>query len=273
MALLSDPQTALNLTRDDVIRQELVDIIEWHEHNQPRSLQKTLGPSEVGHPCLRHLGYKFLDVPDCNRPPWLGDVLPSAIGSAMHKRLESHFDAQNMRIGRVRWLTEMRVEPWPGLTGSCDLFDVDNGRVIDWKVLGDSSFKKMRKTPSITYRRQIQLYGRGAELAGHDVREVTLALIPKVGSLAGTKTITVDYDPQVAADLEARWWDFVCQVDDFKAEQHPGRIHWFPPIAPEYADMCRVCPWFSEQPEVNPDMTSVRCAGLTVPKATAPAGA
>ena len=29
----------------------------------------------------------------------------------------------------------------------------------------------------------------------------------------------------------------------------------------------------SERPEVNPDMTSVRCAGLTVPKATAPAGA
>lgn len=269
MGLLPTMQEALNLTPEDEIRAELTQVIEWHERNAPRSLQKELGPSEVGHPCLRHLGYKFLDVPRCNTQ-FGRDVLPSALGSAFHARLEHHFLAENIRLGEERYLTELRVEPWPGLTGSLDLYDLRRGAVRDWKILGDASFRKFKKAPSLTYRRQGQLYGRGMERAGYDVREVSIVAIPKAGTLAGMHVYREDYNPKVAEMLEARWWEFVGNIDDFKAEQHPERVHWLPTLTPDQADACRVCPWFDKNAAPGPDLTSTRCAGPTA-TAAAPA--
>ena len=37
-------------------------------NNAPRSLQKRIGPSEVGDPCERKLSYKLLDWPEAAEP-------------------------------------------------------------------------------------------------------------------------------------------------------------------------------------------------------------
>lgn len=269
MGLLPTMQEALNLTPEDDDLAEIIEIVEWHERNAPRSLQKTLGPSEVGHPCLRHLGYKFLDVPRCNTQ-FGRDVLPAALGSAMHARLEHHFLAENIRRGGERYLTELRVEPYPGLTGSLDLYDKEKKLVRDWKILGDASFRKFKKAPSLTYRRQVQLYGRGMELLGYPVEIVSIVAIPKAGTLRGAHVYREPYNPAVAEMLEARWWDFVGNIDDYGAEKHPERVHWLPTVTPDQADVCRVCPWFDKNATPGPDLTSTRCAGPTA-TAAAPA--
>ena len=243
MTALLPQQEALVITAEDKIRQELAGIITWHARHHPRNLQKELGPSEVGHPCARKLVSHMIDAPRSN-PGF--DPLPSEIGIGYHARLQEHFDNENARIGRERWLTEARVEPWPGLSGSCDLFDTDGGRVIDWKILGDASYKKTsRQGPILSYRRQLQLYGRGYERQGYDVKEVVLAVLPKAGTLAGIYVWRADYDPQVAADLEARWVHLLTMADVMQVEQHPDRLTAF-----ETADEnCQFCGYFNRTPE------------------------
>ena len=236
-------QEAMVLTDEDRLREELAGVITWHARNHPRHLQKELGPSEVGHPCSRKLVSHIIDAPQSN-PGF--DPLPSEIGVGYHDRLQKHFDNENTRIGRERWLTEKRVEPWPGMQGSCDLFYSDSGRFIDWNILGDASYKKTsRQGPIISYQRQLQLYGRGYERAGYDVKEVALAVLPKAGTLAGIYVWIAKYDPQVAADLEARWVQLLTMADVMQVETHPELLASF-----ETADEnCQFCSFFNRTPE------------------------
>lgn len=249
--LLPAGDAAPTLSREDRLRKELAGVIRWHEQNQPRSQQKALGPSQIGHPCARRLVYSIVDAPTCN-PGF--DPLPAAIGSAFHARLEAHFEAENKRLGRRRWLTETSVEPWPGLTGSADLFDTDTGRVIDWKILGDSSYKRTKLNgPTVSYQRQAQLYGRGFERAGYQVNEVAIVVIPKAGTLSGTVPWVADYDPAVAAEVEARWHQLVLMTDVLDVEHHRERITSF-----ETADeACAFCPFFDRSPAGDPN----KCPG------------
>lgn len=250
MNALLPHQEALVVTREDKIREELAGVIMWHARHHPRNLQKELGPSEIGHPCSRKLVSHIIDAPSTN-PGF--DPLPSEIGIGYHDRLQKHFDAENARLGRQRWLTEARVEPWDGLSGSCDLFDTDHRRVIDWKILGDASYKKTRlHGPIVSYRRQLQLYGRGYERLGWEVREVALAVLPKSGTLAGMHLWVEDYDPQVAAEVEARWVQLLVMADVMQVEQHPERLAAFETAA----ENCQFCPFYNATPS-----TPYQCAG------------
>ena len=78
--------------------------------NHPRSQQRAIGPSEVGEPCARKLGYKLLGAPERpQQPAW-----KPTVGTATHAWLESVFDAANLRgvatlDGHERWMAETRL--------------------------------------------------------------------------------------------------------------------------------------------------------------------
>lgn len=170
--------------------------------NQPRSLQKRIGPSEIGMQCNVALLHKLAgsDEPLRNNPyPW-----KPTVGTAVHDYLERAFE----RIGRQgvfpgRYLTERKVTVGEvggmAITGSTDLFDTVERAVIDHKILGKSSMTKYQRsgvTPQ--YRVQAHLYGKGWEDSGTTPELVVVACLPRDGELSDAWFWSEPYDRSVA---------------------------------------------------------------------------
>lgn len=233
----------------DPLREELINMIRARDAATPRHLQKELGPSEVGHPCMRKMAFGMMDIPRSN-PQF--DPLPSIIGTATHKWLESAAAYANTQLGRQRWLIETRVNVATGLAGSCDLYDRDNAIVIDWKVPGDNQFKLKSKHMTTTYQNQVHLYGYGYERAGLPVKEVAIALLPRGGTLSKMHLWREDYSRERAEAILKRRDAVIALINDFRVEIDPGRYQWIP-IKPED---CIWCPWFKPDPK-----SPIQCNG------------
>jgi hypothetical protein len=145
--------------------------------SQPRSLQRVIGPSEIGTPCDHCLAAKLAGWEQTRDAAWL-----PAIGTAVHEWLDTVFTLANHPT--FRWSTEKRVmvghiagqEIW----GSTDLFDHDTRTVIDHKIVGKSTLDNARRHgPSPTYRTQAHLYGMGWINAGQPVTDVAIAYLPR----------------------------------------------------------------------------------------------
>ena len=226
----------------DPLRDDLVAMIRSRDAATPRHLQVELGPSDVSHPCMRRMAYGIMAEPGGN-PSF--DPLPSIIGTAVHHWLDSAAQHANEALGRQRWLTETRVEVTPGLSGSCDLFDLDTGTVIDWKVVGTPRLRKYRKDPGPVYKSQVHLYARGFENAGHQVKRVAIAFVPRGATLHSLHVWSADYDPAVTDAVLARREQTICLLNDFDIENNPDRYSWFPA---EPVD-CMFCSWYSPDPK------------------------
>lgn len=171
--------------------------------NQPRSLQRRIGPSEMGIECNRAILHKLNgdDEPARADIPW-----KPTIGTAVHAYLEEAFGAAKHN---GRWLIEQRVEVGEvagvKITGSADLFDQAHGAVLDHKIVGRSTLKGYRAHgPSEQYRRQAHLYGRGFAAAGHNVKWVTICFLPREGELADSVIWSEPYDENLALETIAR---------------------------------------------------------------------
>lgn len=208
----------------EVLRQDLLTMIKDRDKATPRHLQVELGPSEVGHPCLRKLAYGLLAVPRAN--PYY-DPLPSIIGTAVHTWLESAAAHANKTLGRQRWITEMKVNVAPGLSGSCDLYDVDTRTVIDWKVPGKNRFDMYRKDMSPVFKAQVHMYGLGFERAGYPVKRVAVCLVPRGNGLNLTHLWMEDYDPAIAHAAVQRREQVLSLLSDWDVEHNPDRLEWF----------------------------------------------
>lgn len=170
-----DPDRALQSTRR---------IIEDAITNQPRSLQRMIGPSEIGTPCDHCLAAKITGWPQTDRGvPWLPYV-----GTCVHSGIEEtfirHENARNaVHTTGLRYLTEARVmvghigdrEVW----GSTDLVDLEVGMTVDWKVVGAATLKTAKAGPSPVYRVQADLYAKGWNDAGVQVDHVAIAYLPR----------------------------------------------------------------------------------------------
>lgn len=187
---------------------ELLAIITNAIANQPRTLQKRIGPSEIGHPCARRIGYKLLGAPDLN--PNQGVAWKPFIGTAMHHELEHVFDKFNQAYmlttgGQERFMVESKVCAGEingeDIEGHTDLYDRATATVIDWKVVGPAPLKKYRKEgPGSQYRTQGHAYGRGWRRKGLPVDQVMIVFLPRNDELHKTYIWSEPYDEQVAVD-------------------------------------------------------------------------
>lgn len=224
------------------LKSAIIDMIKARDQATPRHLQQELGPSEVGHPCMRRLGYGLLQVERSN-PSW--DPLPAIIGTATHKWLESAAQHANMVLGRQRWMVETRVNPASWLSGSCDLYDRDTAAVIDYKVPGVSQFTKYKKDPGELYRTQVHLYGKGFRNAGLPVETVAIMFLPRGGTLAGAHMWSEPYDEAIADAALDRRNQVLTLLHDFNIERQPERFEWLARSGPG----CIFCPWWSANPQ------------------------
>jgi hypothetical protein len=221
---------------------DLVDMIAQKGAANPRNLQVELGPSEVGHPCVRKLAYGLMATPACN--PGL-DPLPSIIGVAMHTWLEGAAQYANEVLGYQRWITERRVQVTEDLFGTADLYDTETHTVIDWKNLGYTSYSKYTKHIGPTYLHQVMLYGKGYARLGYPVKQVAIAIIPRTGSLRKLHLERIDFDEALADAVIERRNGVIALLDQLDVEHHPERFEWIE----KSPDACVFCDWWRPFPE------------------------
>jgi hypothetical protein len=234
---------ALDAPTGDVVKADLLAVVErdWAGHG--RSQQKAVGPSEVGVECPRQLAAKIAGAPRTNPQ---GDSLPAWLGTAGHSAMELAFIAENERLmfnqEAPRWITERRLEIAPGLAGTADLFDVRDGRVVDFKFPGATAFSGYKKNgPSEVYRQQSHLYGLGYANAGFEVREVSVWFIPRSSSFAKSFVWSEPFDEGLALaavdrlDRIRNAVDLIGAVDDHaqldRVPAKPGKDCRFCPFA------------------------------------------
>ncbi|MBG0830535.1 hypothetical protein HS041_22495 [Planomonospora sp. ID67723] len=206
--------------------------------NAPRSLQRVIGPSEIGVPCVRRLAYKMLDWPETNTA---GDPWASIIGTAVHSWMEETYAAENRRLGRERYVIERRLHIRGQIYGHADLYDRDLRVNNDWKCVGEDRLKKYRKDgPGDQYRIQAHLYGLGQENAGETPEHVAITFLPRGGRIDGLHVWTEPYDRSVALAALERMDNVLTVLDVLDVEAHPQ--NWAQLPATE--SYCTYCPWF-----------------------------
>lgn len=220
-----------------LLRDELRHIISHHITQHPRSLQTRIGPSELGTPCTRRLGYKLTGTPEVNhRPvPW-----KPTVGTAVHAWLEQALTAHNDSNVVDRFYLEERVTVGTvngqDIDGSCDVYDRVTGTVVDWKVVGLAPLRKYKDNgPGEQYRRQVHLYGSGFARRGLPVENVAICFLPQNGELSDLHYWTEPYNPQLAADTIAR--------ADTLARTLAAGGRAVLPLLPTADAYCQYCPW------------------------------
>lgn len=163
---------------------ELRDLVTRYSDRRPRSLQKHLGPSELGVACDRQVVGKLVGEPVTNHvtDPW-----PSFMGTAGHAEMEQVLAWENARLGVTRYLSESRVTPPGPLAahpGTADCVDLHDRALLDWKFLGVSSMGKLQGPdgPPRKYRAQIWIYAIACIAAGIPIERVALVAWPRTSS-------------------------------------------------------------------------------------------
>lgn len=200
--------TMVQVQRDvdpSYVRDELLWAIKEAIAAHPRSQQVAIGPSEIGDPCARRIGYKMLNHAELNEQVnW-----PATIGTAGHAWLEPAMEAQNRWLGVRRFLMEETVyvgdvagQP---IFGHCDLRDQATAGVVDWKFVGATPLRNYKANgPGRQYRAQAHLYGRGWALRGDPVDWVGIMFLPRSGELDDAVWWHEPYDEQIALDALQR---------------------------------------------------------------------
>lgn len=232
---------------------ELRAVIVRHASQAPRTLQRHLGPSELGAVCDRMVAGKMAAIPSTNH---VADPWASIVGTALHSWLEKAFAAENYRSG-MRWLTERKVTPHPEHPGTADLYDAAyGGSVVDWKNLGETSMAKVKAVtgPPIHYQVQLLLYGLGYRILGLPVRRVVLAALPRTKSTLDTMWV---------------WEREISQHDDLLIEEvfqrtairkifakaiTSGQISYMDVPATPSDDECYFCPLYRPEAAKNPSI-------------------
>ena len=197
-------------------QQAVYDVIRGAIANHPRSLQKRIGPSEIGATCDRRIGYKLLGQEENPR----GDAWKPTVGTAVHAWLEKALEdanlAQVISAGgliedhQLEWVTEQSVtvgylHDGTAITGSADLYHRPTATIIDHKIVGVASLRdKKANGPGQQYRAQVHLYGAGFLMQGHPVEHVAINFLPQNGNLTDGWWWSEPFDMSIAAGAMAR---------------------------------------------------------------------
>jgi hypothetical protein len=225
------------------LRQILIDF----EANRPRSMQKALGPSELGTPCRQQMARKYAGAP---RRPILEPTWAPFQGTAMHASMEDVLAFWNTALGRERWLAEDRLtaspmvpgadgsHDYPEVAGSGDAFDLDTGTVVDWKYVGTTALNKLRTgrrtgkpvkdQVSQDYRVQAHIYGLGHAAKGRDVKHVRLVLLARSWKYDDSDEWTEPYDERIAIWAIDRYYRVVDMVHELDLVNHRDQVALVP---------------------------------------------
>jgi hypothetical protein len=244
----------------DQLHADIVQTITTAITGHPRSQQTRPGPSEIGTPCQRRLGYKTLGVPEVNTDR--GAAWKPTVGTAVHTWLQQAFTDYNEshRIDRYYLEQKVTVGDFNGLPlrGTADLYDRATGTVLDWKVVGLASLKRYRiNGPGDQYRRQGHLYGRGFALLGLPVERVAICFLPQNGELRDLHLWSEPYDEALAIDTLARAEGIAALTRTAGAA--------ILPLLPTADAFCDYCPWRSAASTV----LEIACPGHTNSPASA----
>lgn len=231
---------------------EILRMVHEYDASRPRSMQKYLGPSEIGSPCPRQLAMKLAGVEEINQvaDPWF-PIVGSAVHEWMARMVEWYNDVYLGRAHNPRFIVENRVqvkatEGGYDTAGSTDVYDVDFQRVVDWKIVGTTTMRKVTKgeTPvekiGQQYHVQAQTYGKGWEDAGYAVRSIMVAFLPRSNFLSKMQLVEVPYDRSVADAAQQR----VAAIDALRTKLAP---HLFPP-----GDCTIWCPFYRPKVALGP---------------------
>lgn len=158
------------------VRDSLYGIINDYIDNDPRNLQKEIGPSEIGDPCEYCLGARLAGF----KPKRNGDGWLTYIGSVVHNDLDA-----NVLPGHVEWATAKRlfvgIIDGRRIEGTTDAsYVADPFTVVDFKVVGKRTldtvkFEEMKRV----YRYQTQIYGLGYAIEGNPPLHAAVAFLPR----------------------------------------------------------------------------------------------
>jgi hypothetical protein len=243
---------------------ELRQVLIRFESSRPRTMQRALGPSELGTPCQQQIARKLAGAP---RRPIVDPTWAPFQGTAVHRSMEDVVAFWNRELGRERWLAEDRLYIDPGLPecnvdpieGNGDAFDLDHGMVVDWKHTGTTARDKLRrairmgKPPaeqvSAEYRVQAHLYGLGHAKKGRDVRFVRLVLLARSHDYDESAEWTEAYDEDIALLAIDRYYathDLLLALD---VATVPDMIAAVP--ATPHRDTCKWCPFHAPGKPAN----------------------
>lgn len=225
----------------ELIKSELTEIIRWADKNSPRSLQTDLGPSELGSPCDRRLGYRMAGVDSVNRQfdPWA-----AIVGTAIHSWLEKAIKDWCAAHGNTNWVVEQLIQITDVIRSHPDLFNVARGTVIDHKSAGPDVMKKVRaEGPPIGYQIQTMCYGYAYEKLGYKVNKVALAFYPRSGWLKNMYVWTAKYDRSIAELALNRPPSIAATLLQLDVLSEPHRWEQVPATP---SNDCGWCPWYNQ---------------------------
>lgn len=245
---------------------EIRSVIEHSITHQPRSLQKRIGPSEIGTPCDHCLAAKLAGWEQTERGvAWL-----PTIGTAVHEHLEHVFTMRNVALAdegkRLRYLMEQKTmvghiggqQIW----GSTDLVDLEAGMTVDWKIVGANTLKQAKAGPSPVYRVQADLYAKGWNDQGVRIDHVAIAYLPRnASSLDQAIWWTAPHDRSRAEDALERANRLHANIAALESISNAARDQWISTLP--RASHCYDCARYPDAPPERPrdsfyDITSTK---------------
>ena len=240
----------------ETLKQELVEIIKWADRQNPRAHQVLPGPSELGDPCDRRLGYRLAGVPAVNTEfdPWA-----AIVGTAVHSWLEPAVQMWMRAHGTSDWSTETELQIDEFVLGHSDLYSHRHQAVIDWKGVGPDIMKKFRKDgPPVGYQTQAHLYGYGFERQGLPVRKVVLACFPRAGWIRDMYVWATDYDRTVAEAALSRMYKI---AQDLVALDILKQSHRWEQVPATPSNGCGWCPLYDPRRDLERGADATGCPG------------
>lgn len=244
-------------------------LVKDRANGSTRTMQRHLGPSELGEECDRQVVAKMSAQSKTNN---VSDPWASVMGTAGHAYVEEMYKWDNERRrsngSAARWIPEMRVTPDPGEDphpGTADLYDAEHLALVDHKFLGDTSRAKLiSKGPKRVYYVQLLLYRRGYQNLGLPVNRIVLLAWPRTKSSLDELYVwehTPTPEDEVLVDQVIEQTKHRQKIAELVIAGHIN-IMDVPPTPSD--DSCMFCPLYRPQAAYDPSVFG--CPGTLMKK-------
>jgi hypothetical protein len=242
---------------------ELGSVLIGYDQTRERTMQRELGPSEIGAECVAQIARKLAGSP---RKPITTPMWAPFQGTAVHAEMEQVLAYWNAEIGRERWLSERKLQIDENIVGHGDAYDTDHQIVVDWKHSGTTTRRAVlaaqrKGLPTSQqvkqlYRVQTHLYGFGYEQLGYPVKWVRVVFLPRSWQFKDAVEWTEAYDKDLVDWALKRYDTIRNTLAVLDVANHRERISL---IETTPGDECAWCPFNFGRGET----TWLACAGDT----------